>query len=173
MSSPDEVIHHLFRDAQSIPNNPSLPLVVYKAAFRGKSGEDLAKQMEERFEQHGWPPAWRWGVYDYPHYHSTAHEVLGVYRGMAKIKLGHDTGAVFEVTAGDVIVVPAGVGHQNVGSSDDFHVVGAYPERQKADLLRGDAGERPAADQRIARVPLPSSDPVSHGGVLTELWKLK
>ena len=64
------------------------------------------------------------------------------------------------VEAGDVIVIPAGVGHQNLGASPDFHVVGGYPVGQQPDLLRGNPGERPAADDRIATVPLPSKDPI-------------
>jgi uncharacterized protein YjlB len=64
--------------------------------------------------------------------------------------------------------------HQNLGSSADFHVVGGYHEGQHADLLRGSAGERPAADERIDRVPLPTSDPVAgDGGPLVEAWGLK
>jgi uncharacterized protein YjlB len=159
---------HLFPDAGTIPNNPVLPLLFYPAA--GSSDPEV---VEALFHRHGWPPAWRYGIYSYAHYHSTAHEVLGVYRGTAKIRLGHTSGDIFEVKAGDVIVIPAGVAHENLDSSPDFHVVGAYPPGQEADMLRGYPGERPDADERIAKVPLPESDPVfGDDGPLTQLWKM-
>jgi len=157
---------HLFQDSGSISNNPILPLLIYPSA-----APPDPEAIGAMFQRNGWPPAWRYGVYSYPHYHSTAHEVLGVYRGSAKIRLGHTAGEVFEVKAGDVIVIPAGVGHENLGSTPEFHVVGAYPRGQIADLLRGKPGERPEADERIARVSLPESDPVfGEDGPLVRLW---
>jgi uncharacterized protein YjlB len=112
-------------------------------------------------------------VYPFPHYHSTAHEVLGVYRGHARLRLGHSTGVEIIAETGDVIVIPAGVGHQNLGASEDFHVVGGYPDGQSADLLRGNKGERPQADRNIEAVPLPIGDPVNGpSGPLTDAWKV-
>ena len=71
-----------------------------------------------------------------------------------------------------MLILPAGTAHQNLGSSRDFHVVGGYPDGQKADLLRGRAGERPAADERIAAVALPTEDPIAGAkGPLTEHWR--
>ncbi|HEY5811347.1 MAG TPA: cupin domain-containing protein [Terrimicrobiaceae bacterium] len=161
---------HQFADGGEIPNNPRLPLVIYKAAISAR-GEEAAEAFETLYAKHDWRAAWRYGVYSFAHYHSTAHEVLGVYRGEALIRLGHTVGISAHVEAGDVIVIPAGVGHQNLGSSSDFHVVGGYPIGQVADLLRGVPGERPAADNRIAAVPLPTADPLSGpNGFLFELW---
>lgn len=75
------------------------------------------------------------------------------------------------VKAGDVVVLPAGTGHKNLGASPDFLVVGAYPPGFSADLMRGEAGERPDADRRIAIVPLPQTDPVGGaGGPVLEKW---
>ena len=168
MSEPQK---HLFADAGGIPNNPRLPLLIYKGVIPAARGEQLADHFEALYAQNVWKAAWRYGVYPFAHYHSTAHEVLGIYRGQATIRLGHTAGISAHVEAGDVIVIPAGVGHQNLGSSSDFHVVGGYPIGQEADLLRGNPGERPAADERIAAVPLPRSDPV-HGrhGPLVTFW---
>jgi len=50
---------------------------------------------------------------------------------------------------------PAGVAHKNLGQSSTFAVVGAYPDGQHWDMNTGKPGERPRADQRIARVMLP------------------
>ena len=163
----------LFEDAGEIPNNPTLPLLVYKHALQLENTHDPARSFEELYASGGWRAAWRWGVYPFPHYHSTAHEVLGVYRGRAKLRLGHSKGVEIVAEPGDVIVIPAGVGHQNLGSSDDFHVVGGYPEGQTADLLRGRPDDRPKADKNIKSVPLPAGDPVQGpSGPLTEAWNI-
>jgi uncharacterized protein YjlB len=166
-----EILTFRFKDAGGIPNNPQLDVIVYKRVAPALAGEELARWFETEWPKHKWRAAWRWGVYDFPHYHSTAHEVLGVYRGHASIRIGHTAGVTVVAEAGDMLVLPAGTGHENLGASADFHVVGGYPTGQSADLLRGDKGERPAADQRIARVPLPSSDPI-HGaeGPLVAHW---
>ena len=171
MSDKTEVLTHHFSDAGEIPNNPRLPLVVYRRTVKLEE-RNAAEGFERLFSKGGWYAAWRYGVYPFPHYHSTAHEVLGVYRGTAKIRLGHKTGIELDVLPGDVIVIPAGVGHQNLRSSADFHVVGGYPNGQEADLLQGRAGERPAADKRIAAVPLPTGDPIfGPDGPLRTYWR--
>ncbi|MES2996680.1 MAG: cupin [Verrucomicrobiota bacterium] len=157
---------HWFADSGTIPNNPRLPVVIYRDA-----APHDADEIETLFHRHGWPPAWRYIVYPYAHYHSTAHEVIGVYRGTARLRLGHDAGEIFEVGPGDVIVLPAGTGHENLGASADFHAVGAYPSDQEPDMRYGRPTERPAALERISQVPLPMSDPVcGKGGPLEQLW---
>lgn len=172
MPTEHEVMTFLFKDAGDIPNNPSLPLVVIKRGV-ALEGDDPGAVFERLYPQGGWRAAWRWGVYDFPHYHSTAHEVLGCYRGSARLRLGHSTGVDLMVEPGDVLIIPAGVGHQDLGSSRDFHVVGGYPARQQADLLRGKPDERPRADENIARVPHPAGDPIFGAtGPLHEHWKL-
>ena len=175
MPIPPEILTFLFKDAGGIPNHPTLPVLVYKRAGPVALNDPsaLADWFEAEWPKHGWEAAWRWGGYDFPHYHSTAHEVLGVYRGHATIRLGAEAGVTVVAEAGDVLVLPAGTGHQNLGASGDFHVVGGYPKGQSADLLRGKKGERPAADQRIAQVALPTGDPL-HGanGPLVKQWKV-
>lgn len=175
MSAATELLTFRFDDAGGIPNNPRLPVLIYKRAALAfcptDQPETIARWFEQTWPQHHWRPAWRWGVYEFPHYHSTAHEVLGIYRGRASLRLGASAGVTLVAEAGDLIVLPAGTGHENLGASDDFHVVGGYPNGQDADLLRGKPGERPAADERIARVPLPMSDPLSGAsGALMRHW---
>lgn len=157
-----------FIDDGAIPNNV-LPVVIYRQAIA--ENHVSAEALEALFDGNGWPSAWRWGVYDYHHYHSNTHECLGVAQGSARLQLGGEHGRIFEIGQGDVIVLPAGVGHKKLSASTDFLVVGAYPPGFSSDLLRGEAGERPAADQRIAKVPLPQTDPVGgQGGAVLEKW---
>jgi len=164
-----------FGDAGRFANNATLPALVYRRVVPRQfvTPESIASWFERTWRQHGWAAAWRYGVYNFPHYHSTAHEVLGVYRGRASLRIGDRSGCTVEASAGDMLVLPAGTAHQNLGASSDFHVVGGYPSGQTADLLRGRDGERPAADERIAKVPLPLSDPVwGDSGPLVTHWGL-
>jgi len=160
---------HLFKDDGLLPNN-TLPLLVYRFAF--PVSDSLADVMEETFASHNWTNSWRNGVYPYHHYHSITHEVLGIYKGSAVVLLGGENGEEIAVEAGDVIVIPAGVGHKKLSQSDDFAVIGAYPDGHDYDLLTGKDGERPKADENIATVPLPETDPVlgKEGGT-AEYWK--
>jgi uncharacterized protein YjlB len=100
------------------------------------------------------------GVYRFHHYHSTAHEFLGVLAGRATLALGGSKGLELEVETGDALVLPAGTGHCNLGQSSGFSVMGAYPEGQNWDLLRGDPEDRPEAVENIRQVPMPAADPL-------------
>jgi uncharacterized protein YjlB len=112
------------------------------------------------------------GVFSYHHYHSNAHEVLGVVSGSANIAFGGPEGETVEVEAGDVVVIPAGVGHCNKESKGRFSVVGDYPRGQESyDLRTGEEGERPEVLENIRDVPLPKSDPLfGEKGPLTQRW---
>ena len=156
--STDRLVLERFEDDGAFPNS-RLPLLIYRGALTTADASPDA--MEALFAAGGWPPAWRSSIFTYHHYHSTAHEALGVASGEARLLLGGPAGREFEVMAGDVIVIPAGVAHRRLASSPGFLVVGAYPPGQNWDLLRGEPGERPQADRNIARVPLPATDPVA------------
>lgn len=158
----------LFKDDGKIPNSHH-PLLVYRTAFPALAG---AAELEKQFAANHWTNSWRNGVFPYHHYHSITHEVLGVYRGSALLQLGGEQGQQIRVQAGDVLVIPAGVGHKKLESSADFGVVGAYPDGRSYDVLRGQPGERPQADKNIAALPIPAADPVlgKRGGVV-DLWQ--
>ena len=156
-----------FKDDGRIPNN-KLPLLLYrKALSKGLSAQKLQRQ----FATNNWTNSWDNGVYSFHHFHSTSHEVLGIYAGSALLHLGGEKGEKVNVAAGDVIVIPAGVGHKNLGSSSDFGVVGAYPDGRDWDLLKGEPGERPRADKNIAALPVPDMDPLlGKAEGLIKLW---
>lgn len=164
------VIERIFQDDGSIPNNQELPLLLYEGALEPDASSPSA--CKELFAGNGWTGAWVNGVFPYHHYHSTAHEVLGVVGGSARIILGGEKGEAFEVKAGDVIVIPAGVGHCNDGSSGDFRVVGAYADGRSWDLCTGKPEERPGVLENIKTLPTPDVDPVyGRQGPLADRWR--
>jgi len=164
------IVHRLIRSDRKFPNNDRLPLLVYQGVLELPT-KDPARPVEDLFDAHNWRSAWRNGIFGYHHYHSTAHEVLGVYSGNVRVQLGGPKGPKFEVRRGDVVVIPAGIAHKNLGSSPDFRVVGAYPAGQCWDMNYGKAGERPQVDLKIVNVPLPKLDPVfGDTGPLIQLW---
>lgn len=159
---------HTLADAGGIPNS-DLPVLIYRGALGNDAG---AGQYEQLFAAHGWLGAWRDGIYPFHHFHSTAHEVLGIASGLANVVLGGPDGSRFELEAGDVVVLPAGTGHCNAGSSDDLLVIGAYPDGMRWDLRRGDPAERDEVLANIGRVPLPRADPVTgDDGPLIDRWR--
>ena len=162
---------HHFADDGHIPNS-RLPVLIYRGALDPASA-DLASLFEQLFTRNDWRGAWRDGVYPFHHFHSTSHEVLGIARGRARVRLGGEVGQSFELSAGDVVVLPAGVGHKDEGSSPDLLVVGAYPEGRSWDVCRGDPAEREEVLANLAQVPLPEQDPV-HGreGPLPARWRV-
>ncbi|GBQ89900.1 hypothetical protein AA23498_0737 [Acetobacter nitrogenifigens DSM 23921 = NBRC 105050] len=168
-ATPANVESFILRANDWVPNNPALPVIMYRNAM-SVGGEDPAAAFEVLFQANGWPPRWRNGVYSFHHYHTLGHEVLGFSGGSARLILGGPGAREVQVQAGDIVVLPAGVGHMNLGSDAAFEVVGAYPPGQEFDIVR----RAPDNDQRtrLASLPFPSSDPVQGvDGALSRLWK--
>jgi uncharacterized protein YjlB len=164
------IIRHLLPEEGNFPNNGHLALLVYRNVFR-LEGHDEARSIEELLESNGWSNAWRDGIYDYHHYHSITHEVLVVIQGSARIQFGGPSGISLMVNAGDVIIIPAGVAHKNLGGEENFKCVGAYPNGMDYDMNYGKPEERAKADQNIKNVPLPESDPIfGMSGPLIKEW---
>jgi uncharacterized protein YjlB len=166
---PVTIEEHLFADDGRVPNNPSLPLIVYRGAL--ETGPQCAADCEKLFADNGWSGAWRNGIYAHHHYHSTAHEVLGIAAGSVRVRLGGEAGTTVDLHAGDVVVIPAGVAHKNEGASPDLVVVGAYPGGKSPDMCSPAGGQRERALANIQKVTLPAADPVyGTRGTLLERW---
>jgi len=151
-----------------VPNNPSLPVMIYRDAF-AVGDSDLAAAMEARFEANGWPPQWRDGIYDFHHYHAAGHEILGIAAGEVDLVIGGEGGEAISAKAGDVLLLPAGTGHCRLSASEDLLVIGAYPPGQSGDIMR----EAPSVSQRatMAQLAFPRLDPVmGEDGPLSTHW---
>ena len=154
------------KDDGIIPNNPNLPVILYKQAI-----ENPVSTMENLFNKNQWLNSWTNGVFDYHHYHSNSHEALGVIKGTATLMIGGENGVEVEIQAGDVVVLPAGTGHKRLYASSDFTIVGAYPEGKEYNTRYGKISERPEALEEISKVPVPKTDPVTgKEGPLLKEW---
>ncbi|ARJ42431.1 hypothetical protein B1H58_10625 [Pantoea alhagi] len=155
--------------SNGIPNNP-LPLIIYPRVVPNDV-EDIAAWFEQRFTEHHWPPRWRADIFPWTHYHSNCHELLGVSAGWAEVLFGGESGRMVTLRMGDAVLIPAGVGHQQIAASEDFFTVGAYPAGMEPDTLRDDRSILENSLSTIKRVPLPQFDPLTGGeGAVTDFW---
>jgi uncharacterized protein YjlB len=98
-----------FRDDGIVPNNPRFPVLVYRGVVKlNATASDPGTLIDALFGSHGWARSWRDTVYDFVHYHSQIHEVMGVARGSAKIECGVLKVASCRLKRGTVLVLPAG-----------------------------------------------------------------
>jgi uncharacterized protein YjlB len=156
-----------FEDDGLIPNS-RYPVILYTQVMKDAEASDYRKL----FAENRWPGAWINGIFTYHHYHSTAHEVLGIGSGWVEVLLGGEQGKTVRLSEGDIVILPAGVGHKNLAQSPDLRVVGSYPQGQSPDMNYGKHGEYSHSVGNIAQVPLPETDPIGESGRLSELWGL-
>jgi uncharacterized protein YjlB len=195
MATNGSIQHFVIPEAGNLPNNATLPVILYKgvAEFGDKEPEDV---FEEMFARNNWGNGWRVeSIYHFHHYHSDAHEVVAFARGKATLQIGGPDGPIIEVEAGDAAVIPAGVGHRRLDDEPGLSVVGAYPPEQSPDVCvlsaedvqkardeDADADgciircfgddERDAVRASIAATALPPADPLSGSdGPVMELWQ--
>ncbi|ULL13591.1 cupin domain-containing protein [Paenibacillus sp. H1-7] len=162
-------IPYYFQDDGVIPNHPRFPVLIYSGVFTDLDSD----QALSVFHRNRWLNSWINGVFDFHHYHSNVHEVLGVLSGYAELQIGGENGKLLEVKRGDVIVLPAGTGHKRISSGSGFRVAGAYPEGMSYNLKTGKNNERPQVLEEIRNVPLPVKDPVyGDNGPMFQYWKL-
>jgi uncharacterized protein YjlB len=163
---------YAFADDGRIPNNPALPLLLYRGVIDLAGAPDPEKRIEQTFAANSWGNMWRNGIYPYVHYHSMIHEALGIARGRATVRFGGENGEEIEIVPGDVAVLPAGTGHQCLAQTPDLVVIGAYPPSGKYNLCRGSKADHAKAIDTIRKVPLPASDPLfGPDGPLVALWQ--
>jgi len=161
---------YFLKDDGTFPNS-HLPVMFYKNALKLPSLFP-AKFIKKQFKENNWKNSWKSGIFEYHHYHSITHEVMGVYKGKTTLLLGGKKGVKITIEKGDVLIIPAGVAHKNLKKETDVKCVGAYPNGKNYDMNYGKAKERPKADKNIRKVKLPKKDPVfgKDGGIITS-WK--
>jgi len=161
-----KVLTHLLAADGSIPNHPRWPLLIYPGVVTTITPEAF----EELFTRNRWPAAWRNGVHPFHHFHSTSHEVLGIYEGEVTVQFGGEGGVTVTAKPGDVIVLPAGTGHKKLAARGALGVVGAYPEGSNPDTCTTKTSLK-SVQAAVSRVPLPAADPVyGAGGPLFTYW---
>lgn len=171
MVRPRKANLHRFADDGIVPNHRSWPLVIYRRAVVFSNEFKPAVVIDSLFEANGWGRSWRDTVYDFVHYHSQIHEILGVASGRATIEFGGVKGRRLKLRAGDIAILPAGTGHRLIEATKDFLVVGAYPSTGTYDECT-DTRDRQDAIKRIRKVKRPDSDPVyGKTGGLVKLWR--
>ena len=154
----------------SVPNS-ELPVLLYR---QGADANDLEDHFRLQFWAHGWGGMWTDGIFGYHHFHSNAHEVMGVTDGKATLMIGGKEGQNLELRRGDVLVLPAGTGHRRLRASPDFLVVGAYPKGQENFDIYTPGLDIGNARGRIRAVPLPEQDPLfGAAGKLLDLWSAR
>jgi uncharacterized protein YjlB len=154
-----------------IPNS-KYPVVLYRNAF-SVADKAAADFLENTFSENGWRNSFRWRVYDYHHYHTNTHEVLGVYAGKGILQLGGPHGEKMELSKGDVVILPAGTGHISLSYSENFAVVGAYPEGVEPDLVKITDARPEGVREKVDGIPVPDLDPLFGDGPggLVSSWK--
>jgi uncharacterized protein YjlB len=164
------VEHFVVKDDGIFPNS-KLPVICYHNILKLRALFP-ALYVKKLFSRNNWANSWRSGIFEYHHYHSITHEVLGIIEGETTLLLGGDNGRRLPVKKGDVLIIPAGVAHKNLGKQDDVTCIGAYPDGMDYDMNYGKKEERPRADRNISRVAVPDSDPVlGAAGGIPDFWK--
>ena len=170
METQTDIEQIALQDDGVFPNSRH-PALLYKSAldipmlFPGTHVRHL-------FERNGWSNSWDEGTFQYHHYHSITHEVLGIYKGHTILQLGGLKGPKIFVEKGDVLIIPAGVAHKNQGAENSVGVIGAYPDGRDYDMNYGNPDERPGTDENIRKVPVPQTDPLfGKDGGLIKIWK--
>jgi uncharacterized protein YjlB len=161
---------YYFDDDGVIPNN-KLPVIVYQKVI---DTEDASDWLENTFKKNNWLNNWRDIVLPYDHFHSNTHEVLGLGRGKVSLKIGGVNGKIFDLNIGDVLIIPAGVGHHSVSAHTNYQFVGGYPNGNDWDLKTGlEEHERTTILKAISNLAIPDKDPIfGQEGLLFAKWKI-
>jgi uncharacterized protein YjlB len=151
-----------FEKGPDVPNS-TLPALLFRGVLpRNSAGK--VRRFRAIFKRNGWIGEWTDTIYDYTHFHSNAHEVLGIAKGVVTLQLGGETGRRFRLKAGDMLILPAGIGHRRVGDDEGLKVVGAYPRGQAQFNIK-------RSGRALPKVVLPATDPFyGEDGPLVHFW---
>ncbi|KIM93785.1 hypothetical protein OIDMADRAFT_61419 [Oidiodendron maius Zn] len=173
-SSPEQ--YHL-KPTPHVPNS-DLPVLVYRNVLPKPYEEDSASHF---LEANNWEKRGTWGTIKIRHFHPNSHECYGIFRGQSVLLLGEghsdaSGGERISVSAGDVVVLPAGTAHSSVTSTDDYRYVGVYPKG--CPRWRNELGIKPIVGQtmreEVEAVSIPDHDPVmGFDGPLPRLWRMR
>jgi uncharacterized protein YjlB len=152
-----------FGKGSDVPNS-RLPVLLFRSVL-AEQAHGKGRSFRRVFKRNGWVGVWTDTIYDYTHFHSNAHEVLGIAEGRATVKLGGEEGRIFRLKPGDMLVIPAGVGHRRLGSDEGLKVIGAYPAGQSHFNMKRKGRVRP-------KLALPATDPFyGEAGPLLHFWQ--
>jgi uncharacterized protein YjlB len=119
------------RSTPHVPNSP-LPVLIYRSAL---PLHPTPVSTCEAIEPNNWLKGGVFKHYGAHHFHSVTHECYAVFKGSSRLLLGrgpldpvdeHDL--IVDLKPGDAIVLPAGVAHCSLSSSEDYEYVGLYPK---------------------------------------------
>lgn len=161
-----------FRRNNYFPNN-RLPLLIYKKVLLLPHQKNRAAAIiQQLFIKHSWANSWKNGIYNLHHYHSNTHECIGIAMGSAVVIFGGPGGRRIKIAEGDILIIPAGVGHKCVSKTSNFLCVGAYPLGKEYDINTGEPEEYKKALIKIRKLAIPKQDPVfGKNGQLDHYWK--
>src|SRR6185437_13231847 len=80
-----------------------LPVMLFRSVLPLRITNKLQK-FRRAFRKSGWVGLWTDTVYDYTHFHSNAHEVLGIAKGSVKLLIGGVGRRRLRLKAGDMII---------------------------------------------------------------------
>lgn len=152
--------------------NSLLPVLYYPNAVANLADEpDSDQKILALFEKNGYSNGWVNGIFSYHHFHARTHEVLACIAGEATVQLGGPGAQTYSFSKGDVLLLPAGVAHKRKDASNDFKIVGAYPDGLEPDMQKGEARHYEEVKRTIASVPKPDKDPVEgEEGAVISSW---
>ena len=163
---------YFLKDDGVFPNN-NFPVVHYKKVIGNPVPKWLScAYFKFIFFENDWLNNLKTGIATFHHYHSNTHKVLGVCSGKIMLLLGGESGLQITIEKGDVLIIPAGVAHKNLGNENDVICVEGYADGITQDIRYGRLHERPVADISIALAPFPVTDPLlGEGAGLVKVWK--
>lgn len=160
---------HFFEGNGRVPNS-RLPLLIYRNVIRWD-----VPTMEAVMRQNKWMPCWHAhdGMWPRHHFHTEAHEFICVTKGVHTGKFGGHDGIETQMNAGDVVVIPAGVGHRGLQISDDLDLTGGFHEGFcVVDFRMGFPDEYHDLCRKAREIPILDYDPFfGVNGPLARIWR--